>query len=136
MNCKPAPIVTCGSTTPDTCVPVTITWPSCFQNVDCPRQSDFNTIVGDYICNLRSRVSIIEASIDLTNLVGVGCPATGDANKTVHGELANIYDILCNRGVGLDTPVGDLNVGCLAEPCGDPFTLKTLLEAIIAKICP
>jgi hypothetical protein len=134
MNCRPAPEVTCGSIVPDTCVPVTIVWPGCFPDTDCPRQSDFNTIVGNYVCNLRSRVTTIEESIDLTSLSPT-CHDTG-INKTVHGEFANIYDVICNLGVGLDTPVTGLTIpACLVEPCGDPFTLGTLLNAMMAKLC-
>lgn len=141
MNCKPKPVITCGTTIPDSCVPITITWPSCFgDEPDCPRQSEWNSAAQDTICAIKASVLTIESSIDLSNLTG--CDSIEPVKETVNQEFQNLYNVACDLQDQLtnwaNLPLPDnFDTACLGNDCCNtiPTTLGELLTAIVSKLC-
>lgn len=138
MNCRPKPVTTCGSLINDTCVVYTGPWPSCFPNQgeDCYRQSEFNEAAGTLICELVESVQTLEASTDLSDLSG--CAAFEPVKTTVKAEFQNIYNVLCDYKVDLNTPLnGSIDLKCLQASCPETpiTTLKDLLQALVDSHC-
>lgn len=137
MNCKPKPVITCGTTISDTCVIYTGPWPSCFPNPNdetCFRQSEWNEAASDLLCALKAAVENIESSIDLD---ASGCSGLTPVNTTVKAEFQNVYNAICALRADLSLPLnGAVDTKCLQDPCGDPIaTLGDLLQAMIDAIC-
>jgi len=135
MNCRPKPQTTCGTLLNDTCV--VYTGPKfCFlnQEEDCYRQNEFNEAAGALLCDISGRVDTIESDIDLSDLLG--CSAL-QAKATVKEAIQELYTVVCDIKTDLDIPIVGLTIpDCITNPCSPtPFTLGTLLEAIMAKVC-
>jgi hypothetical protein len=155
MSCNPKPQVTCGDLIPDTCIPVQITWPACYTEVDCPRQSDFNSETGYQICAIRgvigsSGTCVEEIYTDGTGILGniyLKCLGECDdpqvfpalpitvtgAEGTVREEFQNVYGNLCklNAAIGTfkDYPVASLGLtipDCLQQACCSDPAITTL----------
>lgn len=137
MNCNPKPEVTCGDTTYDSCVKITVTVPQCLaiEGATCYRQSEVNTQVFNKICELDGNVTSILSSIGtLSNLEG--CEGITPSGTTVFAEFQAIYNALCALKTNLNLPITGINTQCLVDPCGLPIsTLGQLLQALIDNQC-
>lgn len=137
MNCKPTPEEQCGTLMSDACIVVTATVPECLQieGATCYRQSEVNKQVFTKVCDLDSRVTTIESSIDLSELTG--CASIIPTKTTVKAEFQNVYDVLCALKADLSLPLdGAIDTKCLVDPCGTPITtLGQLLQIMVNAIC-
>ena len=145
MNCNPKPEATCGTLLNDTCIVFTGPWPECFSQEDsCHRQSEFNSEAGTMLCAHNTQLTQI-----FNSLGGVGndavvtglknCDNTDKPDVTIQENFQALYDEVCAINIDLNLPIpdGTLTIpACIQNPCDPlPFTLKTLLQAILDQIC-
>ncbi len=144
MNCNPNPEATCGTLLNDTCVVFTGPWPECFSQEDsCHRQSEFNSEAGIMLCEHDAMLTQLYSSLEGTGTALVtglkNCDNTDKADKTIQENFQEVYDQICDINIDLNLPIpeGTLEIpACIENPCDPlPFTLKTLLQAILDQIC-